>query len=41
MFQKNSPYFTLGPRQNFSLQYRYNIKQTSDEDEEKYRQGDY
>ena len=36
-----SPYFTLGPRQNFSLQYQYNIKQTSDEDEEKYRQGDY
>ena len=24
-----------------SIQYQYNIKQTSDEDEEKYRQGDY
>ena len=25
------------PRQNFSLKYQYNIKQTSDEDKEKYQ----
>ena len=29
------------PRQNFSLQYQYNIKQTSDENKEKYQVGDY
>ena len=29
------------PRQNFSLQYQYNIKQTSDENKEKYQLGDY
>ena len=29
------------PRQNFSLQYQYNIKQTSDEIKEKYQLGDY
>ena len=29
------------PRQNFSLQYQYNIKQTSDESIEKYQLGDY
>ena len=29
------------PRQNFSLQYQYNIKQTSDEIKEKYQVGDY
>ena len=28
-------------RQNFSLQYQYNIKQTSDENKEKYQLGDY
>ena len=28
------------PRQNFSLQYKYNIKQTSDENKEKYQLGD-
>ena len=27
--------------QNFSLQYQYNIKQTSDENKEKYQLGDY
>ena len=30
-----------GPRQNFSLQYQYNIRQTSDENKEKYKSGDY
>ena len=29
------------PGQNFSLQYQYNIKQTSDENKEKYQWGDY
>ena len=29
------------PRQNFSLQYHYNIKQISDENKEKYQLGDY
>ena len=29
------------PSQNFSLQYQYNVKQTSDEKEEKYQLGDY
>ena len=29
------------PRQNFSLQYQYNFKQTSDENKEKYQLGDY
>ena len=29
------------PRENFSLQYQYNIKQKKDEDEEKYKLGDY
>ena len=29
------------PRQNFSLRYQYNIKQTSDENKEKYQLGDY
>ena len=29
------------PRQNFSLQYQYNIRQTSDENEEKYQLADY
>ena len=29
------------PRQNFSLWYQYNIKQTSDENKEKYQSGDY
>ena len=29
------------PRQNFSLQYQYNIKQTSDENKDKYQLGDY
>ena len=28
------------PRQNFSSQYQYNIKQTSDENKEKYQLGD-
>ena len=28
------------PRQNFSLQYQYNIKQGSDENKEKYKLGD-
>ena len=28
------------PRQNFSLQYQYNLKQTSDENKEKYHLGD-
>ena len=28
------------PRQNFSLQYQYNIKQTSDENKEKYQLRD-
>ena len=28
------------PRQNFSLQYQYNIKQTSDEKKEKYQLGE-
>ena len=27
-------------RQNLSLQYHYNIKQTSNEEKEKYQQGD-
>ena len=31
----------MWPRQNFSLQYKYNIKQTSDENKEKYQLGDY
>ena len=30
-----------GPRQNFSVQYRYNIKQTNDENIENYQLGDY
>ena len=29
------------PRQNFSLQHQYNIKQKSDENKEKYQVGDY
>ena len=29
------------PRQNFSSQNQYNIKQTSDENKEKYKLGDY
>ena len=29
------------PRQNFSLQYQYNIKHTSDEKKEKHQLGDY
>ena len=29
------------PRQNFSLQYQYNTKQTSNEIKEKYKLGDY
>ena len=29
------------PRKNFSSQYQYNIKQTSDENKEKYQLGDY
>ena len=29
------------PRENFSLQYQYNIKQTSDENKERYQFGDY
>ena len=29
------------PRQNFSLQYQYNIMQTSNENIEKYQLGDY
>ena len=29
------------PRQNFSLLYQHNIKQTSDENREKYQLGDY
>ena len=29
------------PRQNFPLQYQYNIKQTSDENKEKLQLGDY
>ena len=29
------------PRQNVSLQYQNNIKQTSDENKEKYQLGDY
>ena len=28
-------------RQNFSLQYQYNVTQTSDENKEKYQLGDY
>ena len=30
-----------GPRQNFSLQNIYNIKQKSDKNKEKYQLGDY
>ena len=33
--------FCERPRQNFSLQYQYNIKQTNDENKEKYQLGDY
>ena len=29
------------PQHNFSLQYQYNIQQTSDEKKEKYQLGDY
>ena len=29
------------PRQNFSLQYQCNVKNTSDENKEKYQVGDY
>ena len=29
------------PRQNFSFQYQYNIKQTGDKNKEKYQLGDY
>ena len=29
------------PKQNLSLQYPYNIKQTSDENKQKYQLGDY
>ena len=29
------------PRQNFSIQYQNDIKQTSDENKEKYQLGDY
>ena len=29
------------PRQNFSLQYQYKIKKTSDENQEKYQLEDY
>ena len=29
------------PRQNFSQQYQYNIKKTSDENKERYQLGDY
>ena len=31
----------MGHKTEFSLQYQYNIKQTSDENEEKYQLGDY
>ena len=31
----------LRPTQNFSSQYQYNIKHTSDENKEKYQLGDY
>ena len=34
----NSPEW---PQHNFSLQYQYNIQQTSDEKKEKYKLGDY
>ena len=40
MFNFNSLSYEW-PRQHFSLQYQYNIKQTSDENEEKYQSGDY
>ena len=29
------------PRENFSLQYQYNMRQASDENKEKYHLGDY
>ena len=29
------------PEHNFSLQYQYNIQQTSDENKDKYQLGDY
>ena len=36
-----NPFNSLGwPRQNFSLQYQYDIKQTSYENKEKYQLGD-
>ena len=31
----------MSDHQNFSSQYQYNIKQTSDKNKEKYQQGDY
>ena len=40
MFNFNSLSYEW-PRQNFSLQYQYNIKQTSNENKEKYQSGDY
>ena len=40
MFNFNSLSYEW-PRQHFSLQYQYNIKQTSDENKEKYQSGDY
>ena len=45
---KNKPFELINPnnlcgwlRENFSLQYQYNIMQTSDENKEKYQLGDY
>ena len=31
----------MWPRQNFSLQYQFDIRQKSDENKEKYQLGDY
>ena len=42
LYSRSSPFNSHEwPRQNFSLQYQYNIKQASDENKEKYQSGDY
>ena len=35
-----SPFTTMSDQDNFSSQFHYNIKQTSDENKEKYQLGD-
>ena len=36
-----NPFNPMNDRDNFSLRYQYNTRQTSDENEEKYKLGDH